>query len=318
MPVDPLSDILELVNAKSVISGGLTAEGSWGIRFPAMDKLTFSVLLEGTCYLSVEGNSQPVRLGEGDVFLLATRQGFLLSSDLEAAVVPAGQVFSSDGDGIVRIGDPGAGRRCVQAGGFVKMDPHHGDILADCLPALIHVDARLSQAATVRWIVEHIDFERKHQLPGSPTASNQLAMLMFIEILRAHLESGSDLQTGWLKVLADRQIAPALRLMHTDPGKSWSLAELARECATSRTTFATRFRRVAGIPPLTYLSNWRMRLAERILRDTDRTVSDIADSLGFSSESSFSHAFKRSSDVGPKAYRQRSRLTQDAFESSLD
>jgi AraC-like DNA-binding protein len=148
-------------------------------------------------------------------------------------------------------------------------------------------------------------------------ASNQLAMFMFIEILRAHLESGLDLQTGWLKVLADKQMAPALRLMHSDPGRSWSLDDLARECATSRTTFATRFRRVAGVPPLTYLSNWRMRLAERILRDTDRSVSDIADSLGFSSESSFSHAFKRSSDLGPKAYRQRSRLTQATCEVPL-
>jgi AraC-like DNA-binding protein len=148
-------------------------------------------------------------------------------------------------------------------------------------------------------------------------ASNQLAMFMFIEILRAHLESGLDLQTGWLKVLADKQMAPALRLMHSDPGKSWSLDDLARECATSRTTFATRFRRVAGVPPLTYLSNWRMRLAERVLRDTDRAVSDIADSLGFSSESSFSHAFKRSSEMGPKAYRQRSRLAQATREGAL-
>jgi AraC-like DNA-binding protein len=109
---------------------------------------------------------------------------------------------------------------------------------------------------------------------------------------------------------ADKQMAPALRLMHSDPGRSWSLDDLARECATSRTTFATRFRRIAGVPPLTHLSSWRMRLAERVLHDTDRAVSDIADSLGFSSESSFSHSFKRSSGVGPKAYRQRSRLTQ--------
>lgn len=317
MLVDPLSDILELVDAKSVISGGFTAEGSWGIRFPPMDKLTFSVLLEGTCYLRVDGHPEPLHLAEGDVFLLTTHRGFVLSSDLEAAVVPPGQVFPTDGDGFGRIGDFGAGRKCVQAGGFVKMDPHHGGILADCLPAVIHVDASSSHAATVRWIVEHIDFERKRQLPGSPMASNQLAMFMFIEILRAHLESGLDLQTGWLKVLADKQMAPALRLMHSDPGRSWSLDDLARECATSRTTFATRFRRVAGVPPLTYLSNWRMRLAERILRDTDRSVSDIADSLGFSSESSFSHAFKRSSDLGPKAYRQRSRLTQATCEVPL-
>jgi AraC-like DNA-binding protein len=275
-----------------------------------MDKLTFSVVLKGACYLRVDGHSEPLHLVEGDVLLLATRRGFVLSSDLETAVTPAGQLFPTDGDSVVRIGDLGAGRQCVQAGGFVKIDPHHGGILADCLPAVIHVDASSSHAATVRWIVERIDFERTRLLPGSPMASNQLAMFMFIEILRAHLESGRDLQTGWLSLVADKQMAPALRLMHSDPGRSWSLDDLARECATSRTTFATRFRRVAGVPPLTYLSNWRMRLAERVLRDTDRAVSDIADSLGFSSESSFSHAFKRSSEMGPRAYRQRSRLTQ--------
>jgi AraC-like DNA-binding protein len=108
---------------------------------------------------------------------------------------------------------------------------------------------------------------------------------------------------GWLRALADPRIAPALRLMHSDPGRDWHLEELAKASAMSLTTFAFHFKAVAGVAPLTYLTEWRMHLAQRALREEDTPVAVIARSLGYTSESAFSNAFKRVTGGSPKAYR---------------
>jgi AraC-like DNA-binding protein len=155
--------------------------------------------------------------------------------------------------------------------------------------------------------------ERVAELPGASLASAQLALLIFIQILRAYLEASGafaeGLPAGWLRALGDQRIAPALRLMHSNPARSWHLEELAKATAMSRTTFVVRFKTVAGVPPLTYLLNWRMRIAERALRAEDVPVSTLALSLGYTSESAFSNAFRRTIGMAPKRYRDSARLS---------
>ncbi len=102
---------------------------------------------------------------------------------------------------------------------------------------------------------------------------------------------------------SDPRLAPALRLMHGDPGRDWHLEDLARAAAMSRTSFAFHFKRTAGVAPLTYLTEWRMHLAERALREEDTPVAVLARSLGYASESAFSNAFKRATGSAPKRYR---------------
>jgi AraC-like DNA-binding protein len=135
----------------------------------------------------------------------------------------------------------------------------------------------------------------------------QLAQLMFVQLLRAHLADTGALPASWLRALGDARLAPALRLMHADPGRTWQLEELARAAAMSRTTFALRFKNAAGVPPLTYLLNWRMRIAERSLHDENTSLSELAQSLGYASESAFSNAFKRITGTAPSRYRQAAR-----------
>jgi AraC-like DNA-binding protein len=173
---------------------------------------------------------------------------------------------------------------------------------------LIHVRAASPQATVLRWLLDQLVRERTAELPGASLASTQLAQLIFIQILRAHLEASGPLGVGWLRALGDKRIAPALRLMHSDPARSWQLEELAKAAAMSRTTFVVRFKAVAGVPPLTYLLNWRMRLAERALRAENVPVSALALSLGYTSESAFSNAFKRTIGIAPKRYRDVARL----------
>jgi AraC-like DNA-binding protein len=210
----------------------------------------------------------------------------------------------------------GDGDEFSHIGGHVLLDPASGRLLADVLPPWIHIQATSPQAAILRWILDQLVHERASDLPGATLASAQLAQLMFIQILRAHLETSGHLAASWLRALADPRIAPAICLMHGDPGHSWSLEELAKAAAMSRTTFAFHFKKVAGVPPLTYLTEWRMRLAERSLREGNVPVAVLARSLGYTSESAFSNAFKRATGNAPKRFRIAARDSDSAGDAS--
>jgi len=135
---------------------------------------------------------------------------------------------------------------------------------------------------------------------------------MLLEVLRAYVDQ-AELPAGWLRVLTDERLRPALTLMHSQPDKLWGLNELAQATAMSRTSFAERFRDVAGMPPRAYLNRWRRMLAQRALRDGDVSVGSLATELGYASESAFSTAFKR--EVGESPLRYRYRVRDQALSS---
>jgi AraC-like DNA-binding protein len=312
---DPFSDILRLTEAKSVVSGGFTAGGAWALRFPPPEKIKFFALAKGSCWLRVDGQRRAITLDQGDVFLVSGRKGFLLASSMAIPPRDARRVFGAEGGSFVHLG---GGSDCVFIGGHVSMHPSSGDLLADVLPALVHVCAASPQAAMLRWILEHLVHERSSTLPGADTVCAQLAQLMFVQVLRAHLASAGTLPSGWLRAMSDDRIAPALRLMHGDPRRAWTLKEFAKATAMSRSSFAERFKLVAGVAPLTYLTEWRMRLAQRVLRDEDTSVFELAESLGYASESAFSNAFKRVTGTSPRNYRKAARQLEPAVVETVD
>jgi AraC-like DNA-binding protein len=176
------------------------------------------------------------------------------------------------------------------------------------LPPMIHISAGCEQAAVLRWLLGRLERERAGSLPGSTLASLHLTQLMFVEILRVHMESGSEKPGGWLRAIGDRRLASALRLMHGDPGRAWRLDELAAASAMSRTAFAVHFKTVVGMAPLTWLTQWRMGMAKRALIEEDVPVAVLAARLGYASESAFSSAFKRVAGTAPRDYRRAARV----------
>ncbi|WP_210203440.1 AraC family transcriptional regulator [Breoghania corrubedonensis] len=303
MSADPFADILKFANAESLVTGGFTAGGPWAIRFPAPDKIKFFAVVKGHCWVSIEGEAEPVHFETGDVGLLTVRRSFVLASAPDVEPIDAMELFSGAGRSTTQLGD---GQDFAHIGGHVLLDPISGRLLTDVLPAWIHVPAASPQATAFRWLLGQLVDERDANLPGAQLASAQLAQLLFIQILRAHLQTSDLMLAGWLRALADPRIAPALRLMHGEPGRSWHLDDLAKACAMSRTSFAYHFRARAGVPPLTYLAEWRMRLAERALREEETPVAAIARSLGYTSESAFSNAFKRMTGNSPQKFRNAS------------
>jgi len=299
MIADPISDILKLASVESVVSGGFVAGGDWAIRFPAPDRLKFFASARGRLWLRLADSGETVRIEPGDVLLLTAPESFVMASDLAVDPVEAHALFAGRASPIVATGE---GDEVLVIGGHVRFDRAYAPILAEALPTLIHVRAGSAEAQRMRWIIDRMVEESAATLPGGGLASAQLAHLLFIHVLRAHLASGGPVRAGWLRLAADPRLAPALRLMHEAPGKPWRLEQLAQAAAMSRTVFAARFRDVAGVAPLAYLAQWRMRLAMHALRTGDIAVATLADALGYASESAFSHAFKRIVGVAPGRY----------------
>lgn len=300
MQVDPFSDVLTLTKAEAIVTGGFTAGGPWAIRFPAREKIKFFAVVKGRCWVRLDGASQPVLFETGDIGLLSVPRDFVLASDPDVEPVGAMELFSGAGRTMATIGD---GKDFAHIGGHVLLDPTRGGLFADILPPWIHTRAASPHAVVFRWLLDRLIEERDQDQPGARLAAAQLTQLIFIQILRSYVDTADLMPAGWLRALADPRIAPALRLMHGDPARSWHLEELAKACAMSRTSFAFHFRTVAGVAPLTYLTEWRMHLAERALRERTTPIAVVARSLGYSSESAFSNAFRRIKGSSPTAYR---------------
>jgi AraC-like DNA-binding protein len=288
------------MSARSIMSGGLIAGGAWAINFPHSNTVKFWGVVRGGCWLALEGNQAPVHIERGDVILLCSPSAHVVGSDLGAQRIDLADVLAGRSGAVVHHGD---GDEFFMIGGKVDLSIASGKPLLDALPPVIHVSGTSGQAGTLHWLLDQIVREQDNALPGSQAALNQLAHLMFIQILRAHFNVAGSQHVGWLRVLSDRRLAPALRLMHGEPGRAWQLQELAHAAAMSRATFASYFKTVAGMSPLSYLTKWRMHLAQRALLDSQTHINVLARSLGYSSESAFSNAFKRVTGHSPKNFR---------------
>lgn len=307
MTGDPFSDVLDLIHAKSVVSGSLAAGGAWSIQFPPSDLINFWGIVRGECWVWTGSADAPLQLKAGDFLLRTVAEPAVLATDLDATPVDFQDVLASGSEGRLRHGN---GDEFFMIGGKVELDAAQGAALLNSLPSSIHIRHGSPQAAVLECLLAQLVREQTDGLPGVATSSALLAHLMFIQILRAHLDLGATLAPGWLRLVGNRRMAPALRLLHGDPARAWGLEELARECGMSRATFAVHFKGSAGVTPLAYLAQWRMRLAERALRDGDDAISSLAYSLGYASESAFSNAFKRLVGQAPARYRATARALQ--------
>ena len=183
-------------------------------------------------------------------------------------------------------------------------------LLLSSLPSLVHVQANEPQASILRWALERFTTELQQKRPGRSLMNEHLAHLMLVEVLRTHLATLDSTGIGWFYGLADRNLCIALSAIHATPAHRWSVQELAQLASMSRSAFALRFKQVVGAAPMEYLTYWRMLLASDRLKNTDDSVSTIAFSLGYESESAFSTAFKRVMSQSPRHY-QRTHASQD-------
>ncbi len=292
---DPLSEVISLLQPRTVLSKGISGAGSWGVRYSDFGQPSFCAVLEGRCQLAVNGQDA-ITLETGDFVLLPATPGFTMSSfapvtqvllDPKAAPEPTGDVRHGrqDGPPDVRL-----------LGGYFVFDSSDAALLVSLLPALMLVRGAQRLTTLVRLVAE----EAGEQRSGRDVVLTRLVEVLLIEALRS--TSDKDAPPGLLRGLADARLAEAMREMHGNPAHSWTMAQLAKKAALSRSTFFDRFTRAVGLPPMEYLLAWRMAVAKDLLRRSDINLDEVAARVGYGSASTFSTAFSRHVGQSPGRY----------------
>ncbi len=302
--MDPLSDVLSLLKPGNTMFGGFDVGGEWSVQYPEHDGIKCYAIVSGKCWLVVEGISEAVRIRAGDCFLLPLGRPFRLASDLALPPVDFAAVHARPLNGGISVWNGGGDVSGV--GGYFGLEENHASILLGMLPPIVHIRKEADRMA-LRWSMERMMAELREPQPGGYLVLQHLAHMMLVQALRAHLAAGIEGGVGWLFALADEQIGPAIHAMHGEPAHPWTLQELADRVGMSRSGFAARFKEAVGATPIDYLTRWRMLLAGERLRDSGESISAIAQSLGYESESAFSTAFKRVMGCSPRRYGRRGR-----------
>jgi AraC-like DNA-binding protein len=177
--------------------------------------------------------------------------------------------------------------------------------LLDSLPRFIRCGCNESIASDglLEKFIHFASTEMNNKRAGSQSILNRLSELMFVEVIRMHMDQIASSNTGWLAGLRDPLVGRALTLLHARPAHAWTLEKLAAEAGTSRSALAERFAHLTGYPPIQYLTQWRMQLAAKRLTETSAKVAVVAEAIGYDSEAAFSRAFKKFTGSSPSEWR---------------
>jgi AraC-like DNA-binding protein len=292
---DPLSEFIRLLQPRTVFSKRISGAGRWAVRYADFGQPSFCAVLEGSCRLAVDGQ-RVLTLEAGDFVLLPATPGFTISGFQPVTPQPIDPKLALSPTGEVRHGTRGGRPDVRLLGGYFVFESPDAALLASLLPALLHVRGveRLSL------LVQLVGDESRAHRSGRDLVLTRLVEVLLIEALRA--TSGQDTRPGLLRGLADARLAPAIRQMHAQLARSWTVAQLAKAAALSRSAFFERFTSTLGLTPMEYLLAWRMAVARELLRREDMSIADVAERVGYSSASTFSTAFSRHVGQPPGRY----------------
>jgi AraC-like DNA-binding protein len=294
--VDPLASVIQLLGPETVLSKIVSGAGRWSVRYDAYDDPSFCLMLQGSCFLDAEGVGA-IELREGDFLLLPATPRFTMASDLALRpklVKPTGAE--------VRHGSQAGPANMRMLGGYFRFDRANAELLVRFLPSLVHVRRGQRGSERLRTLVELIAEETVENRPGRDLILERLVEVMLVEALRFRPAEASREEKGLLTGLADPALARALRNIHSDVARDWTVAELARSAGMSRAVFAERFARKVGMPPMQYLLEWRMAIAKDVLCRERMPLAELAEKIGYRSASAFSTAFSRHTGSAPSAF----------------
>ncbi|MFG1212560.1 AraC family transcriptional regulator [Xanthobacter flavus] len=285
--MDPLSDLISLLRPNTAISKPITGRGAWGVRYAAHDAPGFTIILKGTCWLTLEGEA-PLKLDKGDFLLLPATPAFTLSSRPGIACESREPM-----DTPVRHGEQDGEADFESLGGTFRMEPANAQLLLALLPCMIHVPVSEGRSVRLRRMIDLIIDECGGDEPGKDMILQRMLEVLLVEALRWQgIASGAD-HAGLISGMRDPALARVLGAMHADVRANWTVADLARIAGQSRSGFAARFGAVLGCGPIEYLARWRMALAKDALLRGAKTLDRIADEIGYESASAFSTAFRK-------------------------
>jgi AraC-like DNA-binding protein len=292
--VDPLAEVVLLLQPVARFSKLVEGAGAWRIRRSNIGEPFYCALLEGQCQLTVEGHTAMTL--EADDFVLVPAMHSLVSESLEPPEGDASETPIEKSDGHFRVGRQDGAADVRMRIGHCSFGSPDAELLVQLLPRVIHVRGERRLATLVQLVGEETRAERM----ARELVLERLLEVLLIEALRC--SAGISTAPGLARGLADERLAYALRAFHARPNHPWTIIELASEAALSRSAFFSRFSRTVGLAPMEYVLAWRMALAKRLLRDDNLGIAQIAERVGYSSASTFSVAFTRQVGTSPARY----------------
>jgi AraC-like DNA-binding protein len=314
--MDALSDLLRVVR----FSGGLFLESNWRAPWCVRSQVVphdcglgakvggglvgFHFVLDGRVQVRI-GSEEPRIAGPGSIILLSHNDPHLLGSDVAMPPMDARPLIRKAEEDLLARSDFGTGRQVKShfVCGFLATAMRDNPLLTALPPLLV---ADLHGRPCAEWADASFRYAaREHaaRRPGSQEILARLSEMLFVEAVRGYIDALPGHATGWLGALRDPSLSRALSALHLRPARAWSAEELAKEACLSRSAFAERFTSTVGLPPMSYLTRWRMLLAGQRLRESSDTLAQVAATVGYESEFSFSRAFARETGVTPGAWR---------------
>ncbi|MGO4257833.1 AraC family transcriptional regulator [Marmoricola sp. RAF53] len=265
----------------------------------------FHVVASGTCWIEVEGHERHWA-NAGDVIVLPYSDRHRMGGTQDAVVVDASTLVPrppwTKMPYIVH-GDGGDQTRIVC--GYITCDDPLFDPGLRALPPTLVVTPT---GVAAEWVRASLDFAlQQTELVGAEQVETppMLVQLLLVEVLKLHLASAPAAERGFVRALRDPVVAAAMARIHAEPERKWTVGDLAAAASVSASVLDERFRTELGLPPIRYLTGWRMHLAQDLLSSTTLGVATIARRVGYESEEAFSRAFKRKHGVPPGRWRTR-------------
>jgi AraC-like DNA-binding protein len=236
--------------------------------------------------------------------MLTDGQPFCSASVLDRQPIDGPATYRSirGSDGVVRYQGDGQEEHVCLASGRFTFENDVTDLLLRHLPPLIHLRAADLGTHALSSVLDLLKWETSDLHAGADVARSSLAAFVLVHVLRVYLASTRQPE-GWLRALADPKIGSALSMIHAKPGERWTVESLASAVGMSRTAFAQRFRRQVGSAPVEYLAQWRMTIARSALKHSEESLTEIAERIGYLSDTAFSIAFKRCTGLSPGRFR---------------
>ena len=299
--IDILSDVFSTLRLGSQFYFRAELGGRAAVHVPEERRhIRFHLALSGACGLSV-GESARIELAQGEMALVPNGAAQILATDLSAQPMALAELIAA---GALRSGVLVGGEmppRAVLVCGFLALDETMPHPLMASLPALIHL--RAADLGAEPWVAAALRLIELEANLSGPGAHAILARLVEIILVQATRRLSATNGHGFLRALGDPRLSAALRTVHQDPAHPWRVGDLARAAGMSRTRFAARFAGEVGMPPMDYLTSWRLAKARRLLADTGLGMAEVAERCGYASVPSFSRRFKERFGVGPGAFR---------------
>jgi AraC-like DNA-binding protein len=309
---DLLTEVLGLMHLQGELFCRSTFTAPWGLRFPALGQAYFRFVEAGGCWMLIEATQESLHLERGDLVLLPHGHGHALCDRPNSPLATLECFSKTRGESRFCEGRPwgGGGAASRMLCGSFHLEHPERHPLFRCMPIFIHLKASQAKmhpglASMLSLMVE----EAKAALPGSQGVITRLLETIFIQALRVWTSSPCGCGKEWLVALNDDHISSALNLIHRSPEQPWTVASLSEKVGLSRSPFAARFSEKVGMPPLAYLTQWRMRVAARLLREQALSLAQVSEKVGYASESAFSRVFKQQFGVSPGSYRRKRDLT---------